>query len=295
MVLDVAIHGPWLLAATQSGQVNVFDWQRGERLESLLALEAAEGQAFAPTIRSVAISPSGSVCAVASSDGRLRLFDLDGAAEASPRFTLHPGDVTVARFVDEERLLLGDMRGEIALLDLASRSERFRVQLEYDPVYAIALGPDGSRAAIGFRSSRIRLVDPENGRTLRTLERHRDGVFSLAWLDGSRLVSGSKDKTAILWELETRGTATPRVLYEGDHYVTAVTVDREQERVALTVEEGGVALVRVADSHVSRVLQCHTAPVQYLAFVDHGRRLVSAGHDARIVIWDLAPEREEGP
>ena len=52
-------------------------------------------------------------------------------------------------------------------------------------------------------------------------------------------------------------------------------------------------MVRVADSHVSRVLQCHTAPVQYLSFVDQGRRLISAGHDARIVISDLEPRRGE--
>ena len=78
MVLDAAAHGSKLLVATQSGQVEAFDWREGRVEEPLLVVEPPEGQELPPAVSSVAVSPSGQLCAAISSDGRLHVGQLGG-------------------------------------------------------------------------------------------------------------------------------------------------------------------------------------------------------------------------
>jgi WD40 repeat protein len=270
MVLDAAVRGSQVLVGTQSGRIDVFDWRQGKTLASLLAMESGEGRDFPPTVSSVAVSPSGDLCAVVSSDGKLRIFRLDGEDAAPPRLVLERSELLVARFLDEQKLLLGDMRGGLALFDLETARELYRRQLEYDPVYVLAPSPDGRRVAVAFRSSRIQVVASESGETLSVLKGHRDSVFGLAWLNEDELASAGKDKHLLLWDLR-QPSAAPRVLYAGDHYITALAFDPRGGVLALPVEDHQVGLLRVADGRIAHRLPGHTAPVRVLLFSEEGR------------------------
>ena len=52
-------------------------------------------------------------------------------------------------------------------------------------------------------------------------------------------------------------------------------------------------ILRLADGQITHRLEGHTAPVQVLTFVDAGRRLISVGNDARVLVWRL-DEEEKG-
>ena len=149
MVLDGAVRGTRVLVAVQSGRVEVFDWLEGEALEPLLTLPLEPGHRYPPTISSVAISPGGRLLAAAASDGKLRILELDGEEEAGPLRTIAAKGVQVCRFLDDRRLLLGELTGELALLALDEEREVFRRQLEYDPIYALAVSPAGRRGPVG--------------------------------------------------------------------------------------------------------------------------------------------------
>jgi WD40 repeat protein len=228
---------------------------------------------------------------VVSSDGKLRLFASQGEAAWEPLFVHTRAGLLLVRFIDEQRVLLGDMRGELALLDLGERAERYRRQLEYDPIFVLAASPDATRVAVAFRSSRIQIVAIESGETLQVLHGHRDSVYGLAWLDDSRLASAGKDKQLLTWNLDLP-TPAPQVLYAGDHYITALAVDAQAGRLALPLEENRVGLIRVSDGEVTHRFEGHTAPVQVLAFSDDGNRLISAGNDARIFVWNVTRRAE---
>jgi WD40 repeat protein len=286
MILDMAGRQELLAVATQSGRVALIEWREGREREPLLRLEAREGEPFPPAAISVALSPTGRLCASVASDGRLWLHELPVDGSARLRFELQRPSLLVARFVDEDRLLLGDMRGEIALLDLETRNELYRRQLEYDPIYLIQPDPSGRRAAVGFRSSRIQILDIATGATVSTLAAHRDSVYGLAWLDTDLLASASKDKSLLLWSL-AHTEEKPRRLLAEDHYLTALAAHPNGALLALPLEAHAVGLIRVADGGVERRFSGHTAPLRSLVFLDQGRRLVSAGSDARIFVWAL--------
>jgi WD40 repeat protein len=287
MVLDAAVRGSQLLAGTQSGRVDVFDWREGKTQPPLLGTPPAEDRAFAPTVPSVAVSPSGSLCAVISSDGKLRVFRFDADAAGEPFFRTERIGLLIARFLNEDKLLVGDLRGELELIDLATGSPLYRRQLEYDPIYALAPSPDGRRVAVAFRSSRIQIVASDGGETLLALDGHRDSVFGLAWLNDGQLASAGKDKHLLLWDLRQSHPA-PRVLYAGDHYITALAAEPGAALLALPLEDHQVGLLRIADGRIVQRLSGHTAPVHVLLFADGGSTLISAGNDARVLVWNLA-------
>jgi len=291
MVLDAAIRADRILVATQSGRIQVFDWRRGLELPTLLSLAPETGRELAPTVPCVALSPSARWLAAASSGDQLWLLELDARGDGVGRRVLASARALTCRFLDESRLLLGTLRGELVLLDVEQGRESFRRQLDYDPVYAVSVSPDRARVAVALRSSRIHIVEPETGRSLRILEGHRDSVFALDWVSDDVLVSASKDKRVLRWDL-TVDPARTRTLHHGDRPVTALAVEPARGRLAVTLDDHRIGLLNLADGRVIRRLVGHSAPVQRLAFVDGGKRLISTGHDARVLVWDVAPAEE---
>jgi WD40 repeat protein len=292
MVLDAALVGPRVLVATQSGHVDAFDWRGGDSGGLLHATIRPADTAFPPTVTAVAISPSGALCAVVSSDGLVEFYRVAGERFVDPVSRLQLPNVLTARFVADDRLLVGDRRGEVALVEVPSGREIYRRQLEYDPIYGLALSPDGRRVAVAFRSSRIQIVSVDSGATLHVLKGHRDSVYGLAWLSDEELLSGSKDKSVLHWNLAQLGDA-PRLVYSADHYVTALGIDRRDGLVALPLEEHQVGVLRIADGRVLRRFGGHTGPIQSLLFSDDGERLISAGNDAWVFVWDLSDKSDK--
>jgi WD40 repeat protein len=287
MVLDAAVIGSRVLVATQSGRVDAYDWRGGDAGGPLYATTQLAGTAFPPTVTAVAVSPSGALCAVVSSDGLLEFFRVGDERFADPVSRLRLPDLLTARFLSDDRLLVGDRRGEAALIEVASGREIYRRQLEYDPIYALAPSPDRRRVAVAFRSSRIQIIAADTGETEQVLKGHRDSVYGLAWLSDAELVSGSKDKSVLLWNL-SRLVDPPRLVYAADHYVTALGVDRSEGLLALPLEEHQVGVLRIADGRILRRFGGHTGPVQQLLFADDGERLISTGNDAWVFVWDLS-------
>ncbi len=295
MILTLATSGAQVFAGTQCGTVHVWSWRDGSAEPHLLSLappadsdssdDADDGDVvFPPSIRAIAIPPSGAYVAVAISDDQVLFLPRSGTAELPPRLVGVP--CLQMTFLGEGLLLAGDMGGDVALHDLATGEELWRRQLEYSPVHGLALSPDGSRLAACFASSPIHVVDPRTGESEIVLTGHRDTLLGVAWLDGDTLFSGSKDKRLMRWDL-ARAEAGPTILYEGDAYVTALAADPGSRQVAFVMDEYVVGVLDADDPSRRRSLRGHDAPVQALRFLDGGRILLSAGNDARLLVWDL--------
>jgi hypothetical protein len=126
---------------------------------------------------------------------------------------------------------------------------------------------------------------------LLTLEGHGDEVRAVAYSpDGSRIASGSSDKTIKVWDARTgqdlltlRGHAS---------VVSAVAYGPDGSRLA-SASHDGTLIVWDARAGVDLLtLRGHKGGVLAVAFSPDGERLASGGMDGVLKVWDPPAEQE---
>lgn len=182
-------------------------------------------------IKDIFFTPDGKQLVSASNDKLIRIWDL--AARKTVR----------------------TIRGEVATGSLGT-------------IYAMALSGDGRWLAVGgwlnrspIKGDWIRVYDFASGTLVRRLKGHRNVIMGLAFSDdGAQLISGSADRTAIVWQ-------APRAADQ--------SVDWREGRI------------------VHR-LKGHTDSIYAVAFLPGGNRAVTASEDKTGRVWDVATGRHEG-
>jgi WD40 repeat protein len=94
--------------------------------------------------------------------------------------------------------------GRIRVHDVATGKKRF----ELDGQEAVAaFSPDGKTLATGSRRDQaVYLWDAVGGKQLARFEGHRGAITALAFTaDGRRLISGSADSAALVWDVSGKG------------------------------------------------------------------------------------------
>jgi hypothetical protein len=106
---------------------------------------------------------------------------------------------------------------------------------------AIVVSPDGCTLYLSFDTSEIHAFEVATGKLRRTLYGHAGCVRSLAMAsDGRRLLSGSDDAFALLWDTTLAGAAKPR-----KEPLTAA--DADGLWLALGGDDAGAAFAAMAD------------------------------------------------
>ena len=103
--------------------------------------------------------------------------------------------------------------------------------------------------------------------------------------DGSRVLTGSADRTILQWPLQQAGELTASVVASSDTVATALGCHPADERFATGHEDGSIRLWSGSEPHWQR--SAHTGDVTSLAWYDE-TRLVSAGRDGRVLLHDVA-------
>ena len=113
----------------------------------------------------------------------------------------------------------------------------------------------------------IKLWDIETGRNIATLQGSRERVWSVVFSpDGTKLASGSEDKTVKLWDVETgKNTATLRGHTNG---VWSVVFSPDGTKLASGAEDKTVKLwdVEMRTRNIA-TLEGHTGEVWSVAFL----------------------------
>jgi WD40 repeat protein len=153
------------------------------------------------------------------------------------------------------------------------------------PAVQILLG------AIGCCGSGLRLCPqtpsliPSGSALLRTLQGHQDTVNAVAVLpNGRRALSGSKDGTLVLRDLDSGGVIRAFEGHQGA--VNAVAVLLDGRRALSGAEDGTLILWDLNSGEVIRTLEGHHGAVNAVAVLPHGRAL-SGAEDATLKLWDL--------
>jgi RNA polymerase sigma factor (sigma-70 family) len=184
----------------------VWDPSAGKRLRELTVTELRP--------HTLALLPDGRTVVLGSDDGLIHQYDLkEGKVLLTleghrPRWPV----TSLALSADGRTLLSGSADSAARLWDLVSGREIRVLDGHRRGVSVVAFSPDGRLAASAGHATgyyyeaedprRILLWDVATGQRLVQFEGHVSDVTSLAFSpDGTRLVSGHRDSTALVWDL----------------------------------------------------------------------------------------------
>ncbi|CCA74344.1 related to WD40-repeat protein (notchless protein) [Serendipita indica DSM 11827] len=256
-------------------------------------------------VTTVGFSPDGSLIVSGSDDKTIRLWEMDTGRPLGVPLLGHDSSVLAVAFSpDGSRIVSGSEDNTIRLWDTETGQPSGEpLQGHESSVCAVAFSPDGSRIASASEDKTIRIWDAENGQPLREPLRghelgaepvggghfrgHEDMVLAVAFSpDGSRIVSGSMDKTIRLWDADN-GQLSGQPLLGHETGVGSVAFSPDGSRI---LSGAGDGTVRLWDADTNQPLgeppRSHEGSIYAVAFSPEGSRIVSGSYDKTIRLWD---------
>lgn len=231
------------------------------------------------------------VLATAGSDGVVRLWNY---VTAEPLEAFHGSRVAIeslAFSADGKQLVSGAADGAITVWNPESAASDAIEGTVQQLASVVALSVDGKRlATTGVSSDRPAIVvfDLETKKVSHTLLGHEGPIRSLAFSpDGLRLVSGSADKSARLWDLAD--SKFPELLRFSGHAgeVTAVAFNSNATQVISGAADNTLKLWNAVDAVEIKDFPGHVGAIVGVAF-DAASQPVSASADKTIRLWNSA-------
>ena len=246
----------------------------------------------ADEVRSVAISPDGSLFASSSRDGAIMRWDAATRRPVDPPLAISGARANSLAFSPDGSILAaGASDGRVYRWNSAT-GEPVGDPLEAHAaeIWSIAFSPDGGLLATGSGDNAIRLWDTADWIPVGVpLQGHADYVYSVAFSpDGTRLASGSADNTIRLWD-----TATGEAIgdpWEGhSDWVWSVAFSPDGSLLASGSADNTIRLWDAASGEpAGDPIAGHTGWVRSVAFSPDGSLLVSGSADNTVRLWDLA-------
>jgi WD40 repeat protein len=157
---------------------------------------------------------------------------------------------------------------------------------------SLATSADGKWAAIGEENGKIRIFEVATGKLAKTLEGHSGAATGVAFTaDGTKLVSGSQDKTFRVWNVADQKEL---VKIETPAPVNAVALVAEGKTIATGGGDNIIRLYALPDAQPAEApkplfeLSGHAGPVTSLAAIGKGEKLLSGSKDGNLKTWDVA-------
>ena len=128
---------------------------------------------------------------------------------------------------------------------------------------------------------------PVNWPSHRILSGHRNSVLCVAFSpDGTRIVSGSWDKTLRLWNGVT-GTSIGTPMIGHTRHVNGVAFSPDGTRIVSGSSDGTLRLWNGATgASICGPMDGHTNAVKCVAFSPDGARIISGSGDSTLRLWD---------
>jgi WD40 repeat protein len=151
---------------------------------------------------------------------------------------------------------------------------------------SVAWSPDGRHIAAGGWDPAVSVMDA-NGRLEFFLRGHTDAAYWLDWsLDGTRLLTGSADGTARIWELTRQVGTEVQTFSARAGEITGVAFSPDGTQVMTRSENSVLDLWDLRPAGHAEVANV-TDAAEIVNFLSDGRSVTTAGLDGSLSILDL--------
>jgi len=243
--------------------------------------------------RSVAFSPDGKILAVGEIKSAIKLYDSSTMKLMKTIPGRSSGVSSLVFCLDGTMLAVGYGNGEVIVwnLDDCSKFVAFsdpeikKGKAHARSVQGLDISPDGTLlASAGDEVVRIWNVKTKTLQT--SLWGHRQEVYTVAFSpDGTRLVSGSRDRNVNLWDVKSGNLIT--ILHQHTDRVRKVLFSPDGRWVVSAGNDTVIKLFNLAESRVEYTLKGHRNLVRAMDFSPDGEILVSGGKDNALRFWDV--------
>jgi WD40 repeat protein len=275
--------GQSVISGSSDKSLRVWDLKSGASLATL--------EGHSASIRDIAVTSDGRHAISASNDQTLKVWDLH------TKMTLctlkgHTGSVNAVMIMPNERhIVSGSNDGTLKVWDLESGIVLQNGERYLDYSFDISVCESGQQLARSdLNKGDVKNWTLANQVGRRGLEGHRDSITAVAILpNSSHALSGSKDRSLALWDLETG--ARVHIMKGHKKLITAIAVTPDCRRA---ISGSGDCTVRMWDLETGTQLSSlkgHTNRITAVAVTPDGRRALSASWDTTLILWDLESGR----
>jgi WD40 repeat protein len=229
-----------------------------------------------------ALSHDGRWVAIPLDDGTIAAWH-DGVGPQA--FVGHTSWVVDGGFAPDDRVMYSGARdGTVRAWALATGAST--VVYRGDPIWGVAIAPDGQRLAIGT-GAHILLITTDGKRLASTTLDAAPPIGCTRGLQfdphGVRVATGRCDGHLLVWD---PAAGAPIDLQTAAHSVTSFVFSADGARIAGAMADRTVRVWDAISGRALTTLRGHTDLVMAVAFSPDGTRLASASYDRTIRIWD---------
>jgi WD40 repeat protein len=239
-----------------SGVVRVFAWPKGDLRFSL--------SGHTDVVTAVAFSPDGTRLATASTDRRIRVYEIEWGERVKAR---------------PQRQLTGHAG---AVLD-------------------VGFSTDGQRLVTASADRTLKVWEAGTGKLLRSLGNHTGIVHCVAFAPlqegsdppaGPVCASGSADRTVRVWQPEIGRLV--RIVRGPEAAVLAVLYSREGSRIFAADAAGIIRAIDSGSDEIRHTWKAHDGWIYSLALTPDGSTLASGDWSGSVKLWDSATGKPLG-
>jgi len=237
----------------------------------------------------IAIQDSDRLIASGSSDRTIKIWDTKGNLQQT--LVGHTNWITSLSFSNDSQYLVSASRDGTIRLWKLDRSKKFYLERPVKvikdhqaPVLAVKFSPTSSIFASCGEDAKVRLW-LNDGRPFNTFGNgHHKWITCLCFSpDGERIITGSADRTLIIWNID--GTLI-RNIKAHDSFIEDVAIS-PSSRIIASVSRGRDIKLWNMEGNLLAVLEGHTDKVLGVRFHPMGQTFASISSDRTIKVWDI--------